>query len=558
MGDGIGVGGSPSPAGSRLGSSNDTLARRPPQPERDSADSAASPMISDVAGSPSRFVTLFDVSDDLKAQGLLTPRKKKSRFKSRPGPEAAGGPSTLVEFLAWPSQRLEDIARLDHHYVRRMQTALAHGVVLTSSYSGLGSAEFALGMLAKLQGSAKVVVYSACENDKIAQRCLRGHTGPTKPRHIFADILHRVPSAKRTQLKSMVAKALEQFAEERGKSPESNKWRQRLGERGASLRRALLDAMKGVELHKRAWCVVHNSYCPTNPRADPDLKNYIHIEAASNTCTPWSSSGNFFKWMDAHTLVVLAWALLARSLVPDAILNECTPAFEPQKLHAEIIDQDETEDMYAFMTWVHDATEAGLPVSRKRRWSLWLKKARFDVPQGTTFFTEAFRKSLMSSAEIFMCAPPEMLRDYFIDMLAKKLKLPSGMVRTWEANNHEWEHALPAALRMRLLGFRRVAQENGLRDDAGHWTPRVRVAICDLSQDIAFTDAVKTESCMALKRNSELFDMVANRMVHPYEHLLMQGFPVPGLVDNFMSAAFPFKSVLPDLKYNQVRQLAGN
>ena len=97
--DGIGVGGSPSPAGSRLGSSNDTLARRPPQPERDSADSAASPMISDVAGSPSRFVTLFDVSDDLKAQGLLTPRKKKSRFKSRPGPEAAGGPSTLVEFL---------------------------------------------------------------------------------------------------------------------------------------------------------------------------------------------------------------------------------------------------------------------------------------------------------------------------------------------------------------------------------------------------------------------------------------------------------------------------
>ena len=52
----------------------------------------------------------------------------------------------------------------------------------------------------------------------------------------------------------------------------------------------------------------------------------------------------------------------------------------------------------------------------------------------------------------------------------------------------------------------------------------------------------------ALLQRSQLYDLVRGRELLPAEHLLIQGFPVPGLVSNDLSKYFPFPGIFT-LKY---------
>ena len=79
-------------------------------------------------------------------------------------------------------------------------------LVITTSFSGLGTAEAAavhqharaLQVVAPwkvgkvLQPQESVVCYSATENSKLQQAALNMHKAPSRPRHLFPDVLCRV------------------------------------------------------------------------------------------------------------------------------------------------------------------------------------------------------------------------------------------------------------------------------------------------------------------------------------------------------------------------------
>ena len=70
----------------------------------------------------------------------------------------------------------------------------------------------------------------------------------------------------------------------------------------------------------------------------------------------------------------------------------------------------------------------------------------------------------------------------------------------------------------------------------------------------------------SLMQTSQLYDLVTNTEVVPSLHLVVQGWPVPGIAHNDVSRNFPLSDVIsaehdPDPKFlqeAQLRSLAGN
>jgi len=121
------------------------------------------------------------------------------------------GPSTLEDVLCWP------------HFVvcRVLDHATAHGqgaafkaalqratsnITITTSYSGMGCAEMVLPMLTDALGSfgvkAQLTPYSATDVDPLPRRMLLAHKPSSKPKHVFKDVLERIPDTVRIKLQN--------------------------------------------------------------------------------------------------------------------------------------------------------------------------------------------------------------------------------------------------------------------------------------------------------------------------------------------------------------------
>ena len=80
---------------------------------------------------------------------------------------------------------------------------LDHGIVLTTDYSGCGTAELAAAMiqeafvhqkLATAEAARGLVVHSrACDRDGTCRETLRSHPSTSLPKHVMEDILDRLP-----------------------------------------------------------------------------------------------------------------------------------------------------------------------------------------------------------------------------------------------------------------------------------------------------------------------------------------------------------------------------
>ena len=81
-----------------------------------------------------------------------------------------------------------------------------------------------------------------------------------------------------------------------------------------------------------SYCEFHCQDCPWHPRAVAELADLLWIEVAGSTCIAWSVMGTATHWLHESTLPCLVWAYSLRFAEPDAVLHECTPAFEQGKL----------------------------------------------------------------------------------------------------------------------------------------------------------------------------------------------------------------------------------
>lgn len=171
------------------------------------------------------------------------------------------------------------------------------GISVTSSYSGLGTFEFAATRIFKTvakkfkQGAKQAVTcYSACDIDEAAQAALCKHKPESCPAHVFKDIMDRVPDNDRLRLRKCEKKHLDKWAQAKadykdGKISESDKrsLHQRLSKQYLT---KLHKIFSGVEFLPDAWCIMHQCRCPVSPRKD--APNKLWVECAGSICIAFS------------------------------------------------------------------------------------------------------------------------------------------------------------------------------------------------------------------------------------------------------------------------------
>lgn len=478
------------------------------------------------------------------------------------------GPRNLAEIMAWPQNLARDLGRSQQALFSRIQAKLSRGVVLTSSYSGMGTVELAAAMLkdAFAPDSGSIVVYSVCEASPKARSVLLSHSGPTRARHVFSDVMHFVHKQDRRTLETITyTRCCEWMALKSQRPPLStSELRHEQARIGQTLRCELLDVLESVEFSEKAYCEVHGDYCFLDPMQDPSLVGRYHFNVAGNTCTPWSSMGARDGWVSMHTMHVLVWACHTRYLGAHGVMSECTPFFPAQVLHSQVFSKPSPQaprppraqhSGYVFHSEIMSPVDMGIPSSRPRRWSFWWQATGGSllVDHEKSLAALFFVDSLACDGSVFFMATEKMLDDYMSMRGQALTKLNKDQ---WEALGiSDLDATLAPTLQLYLSEYRELAVQKGLLKDN---TWRVGFCLCDLSQRAGFMRNLQTRHIIAFRRNSVFYELVSGRPMLIEECFLAMGFPVPGLVPKTISAHFPFPGIFKKLSQDALRVLVGN
>lgn len=477
-------------------------------------------------------------------------------------------PSTLEQIMAWPHRLAEDLRASHQALFSRAQDKLSRGVVLTSSYSGMGTVELAGAMLkaAFSPDRGSVIVYSVCDASPQARKVLLSHRGPTRARHVFSDIMHYVPKHDRRTLERITNKHCSEWLALKTKRPplSPHELRHHSSCIGESLRCELLEVLESTQFPEKAYCDVHCDYCSLDPMQDPALRGHYHFDIGGNTCTPWSSMGEREGWISLHTMHVLVWACHARYRGAHGVLSECTPYFPAQVLHAQVFANRSPKVPrcprahhfpYVFHSEIMSPVDMGIPTSRPRRWSFWWQATdrSLMVDSGKTLEALYFVDSLACNGSVFLVAPQKMISE---DTARRGQAMTKLTKDQWEALDISHpEAAMPPVLHLRVSEYRELAAEKCLVKD-NQW--KVGFCLCDLSQRPDFARNLQTRHIMAFRRNSIFHDLVSARPMLIEECFLAMGFPVPGLVSPKTSAHFPFPEIFKQLSRDALTNLVGN
>jgi hypothetical protein len=152
------------------------------------------------------------------------------------------------------------------------------------------------------------VAYSATDLLPAAQQILRKHRAGFL--HLFVNVLDRLAKPDRDLLEGIVNDHMARYSQhvlehesQQITASDLQGFRHSLG---LSLKQQLSDHLETVEFNEKAHCLVHGHDCYLSPRFDKSLVDVLWVEAAGNTCCPWSSmntSGSM--WLDHATLPFL-------------------------------------------------------------------------------------------------------------------------------------------------------------------------------------------------------------------------------------------------------------
>ena len=276
--------------------------------------------------------------------------------------------------------------------------------------------------------------YSATERNADCVACLKSL--PKPPQHIFTDVMGWLPRSVRSRLADMQSKA----------APPASSTKSDEKEIGADFfhnaAQYLAAAVQASDLH--SYCAVHEQMCALVPPglADDAAARPLWLEAAGNTCTPWSASGRQKGWLDAESLPAFAWGAFLALSQPDLILNECTPRWPAATF---------------FETWIGThfhvsslqicPTHLGQPVRRLRLYTVCWKAELADVKSVEKFpgtVEEICHRELTLDGRVWFAAPDHVLQVHLDELLAAR-----QLERPWEPIV-DWSAFLTFAARQRL------------------------------------------------------------------------------------------------------------
>ena len=200
--------------------------------------------------------------------------------------------------------------------------------------------------------------------------------------HVFGDLQERVDKrlwTKLCRLQQKFIRKAEAAAEKSASSKGQGRGRgkrcdkatnlQELGDKFLHAAAKLLDDNMNY-FKKSGACLKCGQTCCWTPRQGDSetaaVPEAIWVEAAGNTCTPWSSRGSRKGWLDEESSVALvwAWSLKAGGQSPDAVINENMPAWPAEKLWHLVWPS------CVVMSETFSPCDMGVPCNRVRRYTV--------------------------------------------------------------------------------------------------------------------------------------------------------------------------------------------
>ena len=327
------------------------------------------------------------------------------------------GPEIFAEMFDWP----ESVIR------RTLQLAsgkkkLPAKIIMTTAYSGMGSAEVAATWLCeamKKHGmNVELILDSQTEKEEACEPFLSAN-------HIFGDLTERVDKRlwqKPVRLQDKFIKKAEGLKK---------------GKKGGGKTNAADMTSLGQKFLTEAGQLLEGSEYYFNPKApskkcgarcsfawdrgQEDDATTLWLEVGGNTC-PWSSRGARRGWLDKASLASLIWGYsLKFQGAPDCVVNECTPGWPAESFWRMVFPSA------TVMSKTFSPCDQGVPCHRLRKYSVvWPSpglagsRARMLAPLSLdTLKAIAFRK-LMCCGSVFGCAPATMVQAFLNELAAAK------------------------------------------------------------------------------------------------------------------------------------------
>ncbi|CAK9091028.1 Uncharacterized protein SCF082_LOCUS42902 [Durusdinium trenchii] len=334
------------------------------------------------------------------------------------------GPVNYQELLHWPGVVLTRLANVDMLDI--LEEKFSSGIEITTSYSGVGSPETALGFLQQALGrygceTGTLKVHSATEYSKHCQRILANHVdGPSKAECIFSDLRAVVPDEVIQNMRAVRQAYLKRYTYQ----VHSNKVPAAMAIKrlGVDFVRHVWPDFMRAAISPTAFCLCHNKACLTG--TSQNRSGVLRGNTAGFTCVDWSNLGNQLGWLGESAETFLS--CLADQLVnhkPDFILGECVEGFDTDML-GEL-----TKDWYTLLPLSISPEMFGFPATRKRLYMILLRKGVLSwhrqVQRGdpaSLFFT-LFSRPLSLCGEVYFNAPPEYVARFHAEW-AKSKHLP--------------------------------------------------------------------------------------------------------------------------------------
>lgn len=494
-------------------------------------------------------------------------------------------PKNIQDCLEWSTRNLRRMAAMsatfNTDFIGNLQANSRDGLVVTTCYSGAGTAEMAANIALNFgvpwcPEDNNLVLYSSCDADATSQKVLMAHDLAHRPLHLFTDVLDRLPDDVRAFCLQIQQKHMRKYHILKAMKNKPRKKKRRLQNSQQEIAHLEQDyllrlhaVLQETKFNEEAYCQIHCQKCNINPRSNPELAKHRWLEVAGTTCCPFSSIGKRGGFLDDATLPCLVWWHSSRRLRPSDILHECVPSFNPDVFDDSSHDElDSTTDgEYKRFSIIFSPVHLGVPSSRSRIYSWFNANIPVDTARFHRIFRSLFFHDCATTAKIYIVVPDSVRALHREAWARQQGQYVIGDNSSVVACVAEREYFLPFGcdhFRQRWLAYADRSCCGRRRSEL----PECHLIPCDQSPEY-YRRSCKGDVVPTLMRHSSLFDIISGCEVLPAEHFLIQGFPVPEVgLSSELCAFFPFSSIFSHLPVEdrnssflsdaQMRRLAGN
>ena len=245
-------------------------------------------------------------------------------------------PHPLVKLQGWAPRMFERATGQDALANDRLVHKLRKGVVITTHFSGIGTAEAATNYITGLQGTSGVgsdargfAVFAVCDCNRTCRDVLMQlpdhHVLGSS--HIFGDLVTRASP----DLEESFTQVLEATKQEMLRHMAVGDCCAKLSLQDRFLEETITlvrQHMEGFTRSSRSWCFRHSRFCPTFPDTGILRDGWIHLEVAGTPCVSYSAMGKQHGVVHPSTLAMVVWAVIMEKVMPEVIIHENSSRFK--------------------------------------------------------------------------------------------------------------------------------------------------------------------------------------------------------------------------------------